>query len=242
MWPERVPGTESANPTRVFPSKAPITCPPTLSATTNIRKGTNSASVKFQTSFWSATQARKSSIPWHPRNSTDMFCHPERRGWCAQRAGIEVERSLSLRSSFGLLLILRPSPERFEFLHRSLIRRAPRLVQSLLHPLEAALELAITFPQGRLGIDREITRDIHQNKKKIADLSFQAFLQAFGYRGAPRSSYSAALWLRTRRREFLEFFAQLGGLFVQFVKEPINVRPIKSGLRCARTELVRLLQ
>src|SRR5271166_1512496 len=66
-WPERVPGTESAKPTISPPSNAPITCPPTFSATTNMRSGTSSASLKFHTSFCNSTQARNSSSPWHLR-------------------------------------------------------------------------------------------------------------------------------------------------------------------------------
>src|SRR5215472_14015579 len=53
------------------PAKAPMICPPTFSATTNIRSGTSSASSNFQTSFCNSTQALNSSIPVHLR--TTMF-------------------------------------------------------------------------------------------------------------------------------------------------------------------------
>src|ERR1700679_1104069 len=46
---------------------APITCPQTFSATTNIRSGTSSPSEKFQTSFCNATHALSSSSPWQRR-------------------------------------------------------------------------------------------------------------------------------------------------------------------------------
>ena len=36
MWPDRVPGTDNAKPTISLLLKAPITCPPTFSATTNM--------------------------------------------------------------------------------------------------------------------------------------------------------------------------------------------------------------
>src|SRR5437763_12190143 len=155
MCPERVPGTERANPTMVSPSNAPMTCPPTLSATTNIRSGTNSASVKFQTSFCSATHARKSSIPWQRRSSTGMLFRPEqRRGTQPARL---AENSLAAGGSRGFLLLLLSLgalPQGLEFIHGGLIRRAPGLLQPFLHPLKTALELPVGLAQRRLGIHR----------------------------------------------------------------------------------------
>src|SRR5581483_7626281 len=204
MWPERVPGTESANPTIVWPSKAPITWPPTLSATTNIRRGTSSASLKFHTSFCSATQARKSSMPRHRRSSTDMSGYPLRRG----------EGSLSAGGSRRLLLGLRTSPQRLQFLHGSLIRRAPRLLQPSFHPLKAPLELAVAFAQSRFGIDRNITRDVHQNEEEVADLFFQTRLQTFRNQGAAGPGYPAPRWTRPGSRNFPQLLAQFLGLFL----------------------------
>src|SRR5438270_5779768 len=60
---------ENAYPTRVSPSNAPMICPPILSETTNIRRGTRSASSNFQTSFCKFTHALNSSWPWHLRTT-----------------------------------------------------------------------------------------------------------------------------------------------------------------------------
>src|SRR2546423_8465919 len=155
MCPERVPGTDSANPTMVSPSNAPMTCPPTLSATTNIRSGTNSASVKFQTSFCSVTHARKSSIPWQRRSSTGMVFRPEQR-WGAGPANLATH-CLAVGRSRGLLLLflsLGALPQGLEFIHGGLIRRAPGLLQPFLHPLKTALELPVGLAQRRVGIHR----------------------------------------------------------------------------------------
>src|SRR5579863_887009 len=85
MWPERVPGTESAKPTMSLPENAPMTWPPTLSATTNMRSGTSSASEKFHTSFCRATQARSSSRPrqWRMRMESVMVGPPYPHGFRA---------------------------------------------------------------------------------------------------------------------------------------------------------------
>src|SRR5207302_5134368 len=155
MCPERVPETDRANPTMVSPSNAPMTCPPTLSATTTIRSGTSSASVKFQTSFCSATHARKSSIPWQRHSSTAMVFRPEQR-WGAGPANLATH-CLAVGRSPGLLLLLlglRPLPQRLEFIHGSLIGRAPGLLKPLLHPVKTPFEFPVGFTQRRLRVHR----------------------------------------------------------------------------------------
>ena len=88
-------------------------------------------------------------------------------------------------------------------------------MQTVFHPLKAALELAVRFPQSGLRIDREIARDVHQNKEEIADFLFKSCLKFFGDDGSARTSDAAALRARPRLRKFLELLAKFIGFFMR---------------------------
>src|SRR5512146_1777080 len=107
------------------PSKPPITCPPIFFATTNSRSGTNSISVKFQTSFCSRTQAFSSSRPSQLR---------------MVMTGALVAASMG---SADRLFALGGLPQRLQFIQRRVVDGRAFFLELLLHPLKAALELAV---------------------------------------------------------------------------------------------------
>src|SRR5215831_1204796 len=97
---------------------------------------------------------------------------PRCRGNGAVRSG----RSSSALLPGLALKVLGLLPQGFEFLHRSILDRTSRGMQTLFHPLKAPPKLTIGFAQDRLRIDRQISSDVHQDEEKIPDLFFHFYL------------------------------------------------------------------
>ena len=87
------------------------------------------------------------------------------------RAESRIARSLVTTASCCLACC--HSAPALPALHRC--ARAALHPQLLFHPLKAALEFAVCFPQRRLGVKRQIARNIHQHKKQVANFVFQPF-------------------------------------------------------------------
>ena len=153
-----------------------MTCPPTFSATTNMRRGTSSASVKFQTSFCKATQARNSLSPSQRRITiASELTIASPAVWLAA-IGIQVHPSMRFRDCRAF-------------------------AESLFHPLEASTKFAIGFSQSRFRINREITCDVNQHEKKISNLFFQTLLANLPEPSAVRNQLRHALPGVDRERE-----------------------------------------
>ena len=180
-----------------------MTWPPSLSATTNMRSGTSSASVKFHTSFCSATHARNLNSVTAPQFAG---CPRDVRV-CPMEFPMEsfvmpsAPRILSRLVSPAATAIRAPpwTPD----------RRAAGLVESSFHPLKTSLEFAVGLSQRRFGIDRQIPRNVHQHEEQVADLFFQSRLQFFRNHRPPRSRDSPAVWTRPRRGKFRQALASI---------------------------------
>src|SRR5581483_6353044 len=118
---------------------------------------------------------------------------------------------------------------------RGLVRGTAGSAQPLLHPLEAALELAIRLLQRRFRVQRKITGDIDQHKEKVSDIILEAGAEFIAHLRAPGPG-NAAAWRRNRNS--LQLFSQFAGFFVELVEEAFDMRPVKTDAARAGTELV----
>src|SRR5215813_805266 len=134
---------------------------------------------------------------------------------CRGNGAVRNDRSSSALLPGLTLKVLGLLPQEFEFLHRSLLGRPSRGMQTLFHPLKAPPELTIGFAQGRLGIDRQISSDVHQNEKKIPDLFFHFYLQLLRNRRSPRSRNAPSLRTWPRRGKLFQMLTQFIGFFAQ---------------------------
>ena len=108
----------------------------------------------------------------------------------------------------------------------------------LLHPLEAAPELAIGLPQGRFRIERQIARNVHQHKNRSPTSSSRRSRRSSGTCCPPAPATPAAMRLRTRRGKFFRFCSQFVGFFLQLVEQAFDVRPVEADMCRPRAEFV----
>ena len=120
----------------------------------------------------------------------------------------------------------RAVPQRIQFRGSERGQRV-EAARARLHRPEARAELRIRRAQRRLRIHLQVPRQIHRREQQIAQLLLDcAYLFCCAAAQPSRLQPVSALQLRN--------------LFLQFLEEPLRIRPVEAHLRRLRTQLARL--